>query len=215
MKLGTLILLSLLPLLPLDAQARPVAYLGGISFMLENRSLGTTGQTEAMATYAFLPSLAGGVHASTFRMPEERTRVFALPTLTALVHRWNEYSTQANLYVGGGYGPEWSEGRTRAAGLLTAEGDAETREYYVSARYESMGLFTGEPMNCVRGRVGFSPYQGEMEGLQAWALLQVDRRDWLDDTSITPTLRLFYRNVLLELGVSLRGEWAFNWSLEL
>ncbi|MCO5144451.1 MAG: hypothetical protein M9962_15335, partial [Oligoflexia bacterium] len=69
----------------------------------------------------------------------------------------------------------------------------------------------GENLNRLSARLGAAPYEAEYDELASWFMIQAD---WLpkaeETTSITPLIRIFYRSFMMESGVSLKGNWMFN-----
>jgi hypothetical protein len=56
-----------------------------------------------------------------------------------------------------------------------------------------------------------APYKAEIDQLATWIMLQGQfhpalSREW----ALTPLVRLFYRNVLLGGGASVKGDWMVN-----
>ena len=60
---------------------------------------------------------------------------------------------------------------------------------------------------ALRGRLGILPFKSDFESLQIWTVLQVDAQSWSESPiELTPLLRLFYKNVLWEMGSSMSGK---------
>ena len=91
------------------------------------------------------------------------------------------------------------------------EGDWETRNLYVAGKYlQFHDTFFSQV------RFGISPRKASFEELQTWFMLQgMVVRDIQDTVMITPMLRFFYHNVLLEMGSSTRGDWMLNLMIHL
>jgi hypothetical protein len=135
------------------------------------------------------------------------TRVTAVQP-TFLAKRWFGRDYQANLYFSGGVGT--AERRTaRVADSDTAKfvgvmADWETRSLFVSyeGRRMNLGQLGSQTMHAAR--VGWAPYEGDTGALHTWLMLEVDRREHLDErTSVTPLLRFFKGPALLEVGYNL------------
>ena len=200
-------LLCLFILIPSAAFAsRPVAYLDAWSVMSENRPE----ENEWMANYTLQPHLALGVHGSRLDLGGGAVRTFVGPTLAVLAHRYVANDLQANLYATGGYGSQnqW---------LSVEQIDVETRKYYGEFRQQNWGQFGdgGLPtLSTWRVRAGIAPYLAEFESMHTWFVLQAEGWSWEGPVQVTPMLRFFYRNVLWEMGVSVRGEVNFALDIE-
>jgi hypothetical protein len=61
-------------------------------------------------------------------------------------------------------------------------------------------------------RVGYAPFVAGYNDLNIWAIMQFDYNpDMRSEVQVTPFLRFYYKNVLWEMGASLRGNiyWQF------
>ena len=93
--------------------------------------------------------------------------------------------------------------------------DWESRRYYLDAELQAVRL-SSQPYNFARFRAGFAPYLADFEQLHSWFILQLERNSTLPGiTTVTPLIRLFYQNVLLEAGSSLEGEFNFNFMIHI
>lgn len=186
--------------------AHPVPYKGAIGVMTWNQSF----MSDNWLTYSFHSRAAIAARNMRFEVPEGRMKFYA-PQLDYLVKRWNELNSQTNVYAYGAYGPMSMSGQTKAAGLLGLEADAESRKYYVSAKYEKMWSKLGPGFYHVEGRIGAAPYEAEFNEVASWFMIQYQWHPMLvSKDSLTPLIRLFYKNVLLEVGVSTKAEWMTN-----
>lgn len=166
-------------------------------------------------TYSFRSDAAVAFRHMRFDEPEGRAR-FTAPQLDLLVKRWNEREWQANIYAFGAYGSMNMSGRTRAAGLAGAEADAESRKYFVMAKYENMWSDLGRPFYHWEGRLGIAPYEAEFNEIASWLMIQYQWNPMLvRKNALTPMVRLFYRSVLVESGVSTDGDWMMNFMFHL
>ena len=53
-------------------------------------------------------------------------------------------------------------------------------------------------------RVGWAPYEGDTGDLHTWLMVEVDRREHLEEaTTVTPLIRFFKGQALLEVGYNL------------
>ncbi len=140
-----------------------------------------------------------------------------LPRLGFLAKRWNSADTQANIYFFAGLGTiEWDLGRGRDRGLyhVGTQWDWESRRYFVMARYSR---YEGDDLleENYTGRLGFAPYLAKYDELNTWFMLQAseESRSSNQRFSILPLIRMFYKNILWEVGSDTRQNWHFNFSI--
>ncbi len=129
-----------------------------------------------------------------------------------LAKRWNLPAAQGNLYLlaGPGYGTKYLANEKKITDILYRlgiQGDFETRRIYTFAKYTEQRFFDSNELinNRLELRVGYAPYLAEFTELNSWLILKtVFLRDF-KDTIYIPTVRLFYKNFLVEFGVDLNG----------
>lgn len=166
--------------------------------------------TDDWMTYSFRPDAAVAARIMRFDAPEGRSQFFG-PQLDYLVKRWNGSDHQANVYLYGSYGALNFANVTEGTVFAGAEADAETRKYYVSAKYEKMWGNLGPDFYDAQARIGIAPYEAEFNEVASWFMLQYQWHPMLvRKYAITPMIRLFYRSVLFESGVSTDGDWMLN-----
>jgi hypothetical protein len=186
--------------------AHPVAYQGATGVMTWNQPY----MSDIWLTYSFRSDMAAAARIMRFDAPEGRMQYFA-PQFDYLVKRWNETDYQANIYAYGGYGAMNFQNKTEGAGLGGVEADAESRKYFVSAQYEKMWSNLGPDFYHTTARVGIAPYEAEFNEIASWLMIQYEYHPMLTkEYAVTPLIRLFYKSVLLESGVSTDGEWMMN-----
>lgn len=155
--------------------------------------------------------LAVGASHDRIEQPEG-TAQLAYGQANFLVRRWNRPGSQANLYATGGLGAGRLDDGTRLAwqGSLTA--DWETRDEFLMVMAEHVRLQGARSFNHLMARAGLAPYRAEYDELQAWLMVDAEWRPYFrsERFMVTPLLRFFYRNVLWEMGSSLRGSWMLN-----
>ena len=101
--------------------------------------------------------------------------------------------------------------RNAGAGLAGFEADAEDRRLYASVKYEKMWDKTRTNFYHGSARLGAAPYAAEFNEIAAWFMVQYDYHPQLSRKfELTPLVRLFYRSVLLEVGVSTQADWMLN-----
>lgn len=161
-------------------------------------------------TYSFRSDAAFAARHMRVDMPEGRMHFYA-PQLDYLVKRWNMPDAQANIYVYGAYGAMSFLNQTKGAGLAGLEADAESRKLYISAKFEKMWGKLGSNFYHGSARIGAAPYEAEFNEIASWFMVQYDIHPQLDRKfELTPLVRLFYRSVLLEVGVSTQADWMLN-----
>ncbi|MBY0371951.1 hypothetical protein K2X33_14795 [bacterium] len=161
--------------------------------------------------YTFEPKLSVGADFIRDTM-EPQERYFLIPRLSWLVKRWNETESQANIYVYGGLGAARKGDLTELAVEGAVEADYETRAVYFSGKAQIVAARNFNTLAIYQARAGFAPYLGESGELHSWLVGQVQYFPFAPDQSLRvgPVLRMFYRNVLWEFGVSTHGSWNFN-----
>lgn len=186
--------------------AHPVSYQGAVSLMSYN----TAKENELMLTYSLKNYLAAGV---TYQ--REDNVYFTVPRINYLAKRWNNEDSQGNIYLSAGYGQERSFDQALGVGLGAIDIDWESRKYYTSAAYSRYLRQDKEDIDRVdyeimKLRAGVAPYLGEFNEINTWLILQTEKRN---DTAweLTQFVRLFYKNVLIEVGAGFNGSWALNY----
>ncbi len=183
------------------AAARPVSYAGGWTLIETSNRASSAGLLHYTLNY----NLSVGARYEWQRGSD--TRVTAVQP-TFLAKRWFGRDYQANLYFSGGVGTA----ERRTAGVADSEtakfvgvmADWETRSLFVSYEGRRMNLGQRRSQTMHAARVGWAPYEGDTGALHTWLMLEVDRREHLDErTSVTPLLRFFKGPALLEVGYNL------------
>lgn len=193
-------LLSLLVILSGYTYAHPVIYKGGWvyqgNFMPE--------MNEMKVSYTFDPKWSVVLNSHRFEMADEYQDVAI--GINTLLKRWLQHDSQGNLYFGahiGQYEDNQGEGQVTHAFLMA---DWEDREDYVLFKTKKY-FYDGRETQDYLGRYGFAPYAAGMDELQAWAIIQgYYYEEQSKEAIITPMLRFFYKNVLWEMGSSLKGD---------
>jgi hypothetical protein len=188
-----------------SAFAHPVSYQGAVSLMSYN----SEDENEILATYSVRNYLAVGL---TYQREDQV--YYTVPRVNFLVHRWNNEDSQANIYASGGYGTERSFDETVGVGLAAIEADWESRQYYTSGQYTRFLRKDSDDIDrvdfeTIKLRAGVAPYLGEFNEINSWFILQTEKmndKQW----ELTPFIRMFYKNVLIEIGAGFNGSYAFN-----
>lgn len=191
--------------------AMSVSYQGSLGLM----GWTTPSLSQYVVNYSLTPRFAPAFEYFGLRSPQGNRELY-FPQLGLLVNRWNELGSQANIYANVGYGIDHYRDQTSGALNLELQADWETRRYYLDAELQAVRLVRENPYNAVRLRAGFAPYLAEFDQLHSWFIVQFDRNSAIDSESeITPLVRLFYQNVLVEIGASLRGNMSFNFMVHI
>lgn len=92
--------------------------------------------------------------------------------------------------------------------------DFETQRFYSLAKFEVFDGTTLPRTNQLTTRLGVSAYQAEFHEPSFWLIAQFEQMQGIHpQRSVTPLLRTYYKNILIELGSSLKGEWLMNFQL--
>lgn len=198
------------------AGAHPVPFKDAISVMTWNQPH----FNETMTTYSFHRNAAAAAQYMRMDMEHGEEMTAVVPQLNLLGRRWNERESQANIYVVGGFGSyrmdDGADRRTETTALAGVEADWESRKYYVSAKVTGLLPRFGGNMWVQTYRAGIAAYPAEFDELAAWLILDVqhiDRRE--REVTATPVMRLYYRNIMTEVGASFTGDWMLNFMIHL
>jgi hypothetical protein len=197
--------IGLSALLPESAVAKPISYPGGTMLMLENDETGHT----ASLDYTFSPRAAAAFYVKN----EINGRAFTMvgPQINLLVKRWNLPHAQGNIFSMTGAGAVLADGNAHFTVWTTILADYETRRIFTSYEARLMYAQGMETSLWQRARLGFAPYPANYNELNTWLMVQVDHHPKKNHaTAVTPLLRLFYKTLLVEGGVSTRGTVMFN-----
>lgn len=206
MKIQMIILLILAAFHSAEVFAHPVSYQGATSVMSYNKDQ----ENELLVTYSFKSYFAAALE---YYKVEKVT--YTVPRLDFLLKRWNNEDSQGNIYLSGGYGTERSFDEQVGVGFASAEADWESRKYYTSLQYNR--FFRKDTANADRTdfedtklRAGVAPYLADFNEINTWLILEAEK---MNDKSVqlTQYVRLFYKNVLIEVGAGFDGGWAFNY----
>lgn len=189
-----------------QAIAHPVSFRHAVGVMTWNQSF----MTDDWITYSFRPDAAVAFRHMRFEVPEGRMQFYA-PQFDYLVKRWNATDSQANIYIYGAYGTVIFQEKTHGAGLVGIEADAESRKYFIMGKYEGMSGDLGPEFYHGEFRLGIAPYEAEYTEVASWFMIQYQWHPMLlKKEVITPLVRLFYKSVLFETGVSTDGDVMTN-----
>jgi hypothetical protein len=204
-KIGLLVNISfwVLSVFVAKANAHPVAFQGAWGLMFYNQSE----MLDWEANYSLTPRFA--ISANYFRdLPQNRS--IGLLRTNFLLNRWNGEDYQANIYFSAGYGAGFDNQKINQVFFGSLEADYETRKVYFSTKNNILYDDGLSPMSFIQLRAGFAPYVVDTNSLHSWVILQTQYFPSNNNWNVGPVLRLFYRNILWELGVNQRGGALFN-----
>ncbi len=189
---------------PIVAQARPITYPGGWSFMTMN----DMDVNNVEAFYTPDPNYSFGWRHDYWRDPKANMDA---AQFNYLLKRWNNPGSQGNLYLKSGLGVAYEHGESQAAIYGGVAADWEDRRYYVSYSNEFLSAGDIYKKASHTTRIGIAPYEGDSGDLHTWLMLQADYDSHRDNEfSITPLVRLFKGTTLGEAGVNLDGGVYFH-----
>ena len=187
------------------AFAKPLSYVGGTMVMIENDETGHALSLD----YTFSPRAAAALYVKR----ETQGHAFTMigPQVNFLAKRWNMEDAQGNIFVMPGAGVAVMGSNARFAAWTTVLADYETRRVFTSYEARIMYARGIETSLWQRARVGLAPYLANYDELNTWFMVQVDHHpEKTHATTVTPLVRLFYKTILVEGGVSTRGTLMFN-----
>lgn len=203
------ILVGIVVLLSLGASAHPVSFEGSKGIMGYHSPL----LTHAQFNYSFRHWFAVGLHH--FDVPNTNANQFAnFLSANFLLHRWNGAGFQANIYTVLGAGHSKLNQESIGAGLAKLQFDIEDRDYYFLTYYSQVQSESRTELRDFTVRAGLSPYVGKFDDIHSWLILEYRSQEILDNGAfedVTPFLRLFYKNLLFEIGQSFNGLTRFNY----
>lgn len=191
------------------ALAHPVSFEGSKGIMGYHSPQLTHFQLNYSATYRF----AVGAHH--FAIPNSSPYRFAnFLSANFLLKRWNGPSYQGNIYAVLGVGHSQMREQSVGAGLGKLQFDIEDRKYYFLTSYSQIQSEKGRELTDFVIRAGLAPYVGDFKDIHSWLILEWRENQILNEEKfedLTPFLRVFYRNLLFEIGQSFKGITRFNY----
>ena len=182
------------------ASANPVSFKGGYGFMpAYNKDW-----FDVQANYSVTNRYA--VEASSYyREGKDSTAEFGIGQFNYLVKRWNELDSQANVNASIGFGGRHDSVHNDAVAVYGAlEADYETRRMYTQLAAETLQSDSNVQFDRYRARAGVAPYKAAFDSLNTWLVVQLDVMPQMNDSvRVTPMVRLFYNNFVLEVGASI------------
>jgi hypothetical protein len=204
---STLAGLALLALLPLKADAKPIAFAHGTTVMAE---YGAGTMKEAQVFYAprYFLSLGPG-YLELESESDHRRREITYARVNYLAKRWNMEAAQANVFVWGGAGQAYlSETNDHQfTGNAGAQIDYETRRVYSSLKTD---LYRSSDFShrIDTLQLGLAPYKHDYDTLATWVVVQGRRYtgEIHEGTEWALLLRLFKGGGWIEAGVTDDGK---------
>ncbi len=173
------------------AQARPVYYPGGWTFITAHDGEENSG----LLNYTVTPKLAFGYRASYDR---DTDAMFNGIQMNNLLQRWNNPDSQANIYLQSAVGLAQGD----VEGFTGVQADWESRRYMVV--YENRVSFSKNEMRRdyqQQLELGVAPYVAEFGALHTWAMLHIiNMPEENHAIQFAPMLRMFKGNALIEAG---------------
>ena len=133
----------------------------------------------------------------------------------SLIKRWNQNNAQANAYVFTGMGIKSYKKTSYIGGHLGGQIDWETRRYYTQFNYD--GFLSNDQTHLVKTRIGIAPYITNYENIHTWLIIQ-----WSSHISqnknisrVLPVIRLFKKNILVELGTDFSNQYLITGMIHL
>lgn len=194
----------------LFTSAHPVTFQGGAML----KSMAREDMSENSVTYTFHRQWASGLEVDRFKLKAKET-TWGFIELNHLLHRWNGDDSQANIYLLSGAGGLLRDEETKAAYKWGLQVDYETRQFYTLAAFTRWGSSLINTEYALY-RIGFAPYVAGYDDLNIWAILQLDyNKDMRSEVQVTPFLRFYFKNILWEIGSSLRGNFYWQFMVHL
>ena len=203
-----------------QAYAHPVVFSGGTALMGH--------QMEYMSEFEVVhsPTARTGLGLSLTRHKHAHEILFKG---SGLLWRGNFPDFQANIYATGGAGRQFARShagdstsslmkRIHANPALyewALSADGEDRQIYTMGEYSETYDGKGLVRQSGKMRLGLAPYKADTNEIALWGIVEwvpeksASDRQWLHE--VTPMLRMFYRNALIEAGSSLNGKFTFNY----
>ena len=157
----------------------------------------------------------GAVGAHHYQRPDlSSDKTATLLSANFLVKRWNESNLQANIYANLGGGHSELTGSSETVGYALVQFDIEDRDYYFLTKHYQ--IFDGDVTHIKQTavRAGLTPYVDSYNGFHSWFIMEYQHTELIERErfeDLTPFLRLFYRNLLFEIGQSFDGTTKFNY----
>lgn len=202
------VMLMLFSGLSLDAAARPISYPEGIMAMTMNDG------DENVVEIHYSPSATYAVGYKGLYDREDQLWFHGLQNNVRL-GRANMPASQANAYLLTAVGAASKDDTTRAAALVGLALDWEDRRYFTSYENQVMEAGNLKRRFWQKARLGIAPYVAEYGELHSWLMLEWRHAPAAKDPLLlTPLVRLFQGDVMLEAGWRSDNTPLFNVNLQ-
>ena len=178
-------------LFPTLVFAHPVTFKGGSEIAVQTNP----NMQKYNYTYSFSKDMALGY--SYFKAHKE----YNLLEANYLVKRFNELGSQSNIYTGLQSGLD-IDNQFKMGAMV--EADWESRVYYISGKYNYLD------QNMTKFRLGYAPYLASYDGFHTWLMVEHIYMSQENFNDVSPLVRLFYDQYLLEVGYSFKGNVLVN-----
>ena len=185
-----------------NAQARPISYGGGFTWMV------MADQQRDSFYYHYSPS-----HRYSLGVEHIKDKLFdqtlACFRSTQLLNRKNTRRSQRNLYSQFGLS---SEGFDRY--FVGLRGDWETRRWFAAfdLKRRQVGVSRDWDQSY---KLGVAPYLGDYGDLHTWCMVKVRKLFLSEEWSFWPTIRLFKGDSLVEFGYDGGDSWDIHFMYRL
>ncbi|MEM8594829.1 MAG: hypothetical protein AAGF06_08480 [Pseudomonadota bacterium] len=195
--------------LPYTVFARPVSYPDSWTIMQQNNS----DEHRLHLHYSPNASNSLGIVIRQFKEHNDKTLSSAVQWNHLLARR-NAPRSQANVYS------------KLQVGINDEFDDTVYAQWNLSSDWETRRVFTAHDAKLLVHRndvvteqslrLGVAPYLGDYGDLHTWLMVNVDHTPSnTDKVTVTPLIRLFKGNYLVEIGVSDDGDALVNWIIRL
>jgi hypothetical protein len=135
-------------------------------------------------------------------------------SFTRLVKRWNNDSSQANIWFGidaGNTKDALNFSGTRFGYMPSLQFDWETTRAYTLASVSTLRITGGRSYDTYKAQAGFSFYEAEFDEWQPWLVVEVKHMPGMyEKPEVTPFLRFISNSLYLEIGANLDGKPRFG-----
>jgi hypothetical protein len=187
--------------------AKPIAFADGTTVMAEYGA-GTMAEAQIFYAPTFRYSVGGG-HLSLNSAEDDRTRDITYLRFNYLPKRWNLEAAQGNVFVWGSVGRAHMNETSQDEFAWNVGGqlDYETRRLYGSLRTD-LHEASDFSHRIDTLQLGVAPYKHDYGTLAVWFVVQARQYTGglYDGTEWAGLLRLFKRNVWLEVGPTPEGK---------
>ena len=133
---------------------------------------------------------------------DSRSSSFITTRINYLLKRWNELSSQANVYLWGGPAARVYAGDTHPALNYGFMADWESQRWHTMLRGQAFQADGDKDFHMLTSRLGVAPYIGEFDDIHTWFMAQASYHPEQDkEWGYAGLIRLFYKNYLAEIGV--------------